>query len=133
MDFQSLLPIIIPAIASAASYFLGTFLPRLLNNKYYQIIAKVYPILDPILADNIKPYGESGVRKIIQEVVVSVSDGQLSSDEITKTIDLFLKEFNLAKAATVPANVNSNQVLEAVKAADSISRIDLSGIKFTLK
>lgn len=133
MDFQSLLPLIIGAISSAISYFAGTFLPKLLDTKYYKLSSQLFPILDPILADNIKPYGESGVRKIVQEVALSLTDGKLSTQEVTKVVDIFLKEFNLAKSATVPQNINSQLVLDAVKAVDSIGNLDLSGIRFTLK
>lgn len=133
MDFMSLLPwignIVFPVLASVAT----KYLPIALNNRYYKIAAKLYPLVDATLADNIAPYGESGVRKIISELVYVVEDGHISPMEVSKAVDLFLKEFNLAKAASTPVNDDALLVLNAVKTATSVDEIDLRGLTFSFK
>ena len=131
MDFQTILPFILPTIVSFLTGLSSSFLPKLLDNKYTPLILRVFEVLDPILAGNTKAYGGSGVRKIIGETILAITDRQLSPAEVAKIIDLTLKLFDPAIAADQPETRTSQVVAEAIARTDgNLSDLDLTGIRF---
>lgn len=130
MDFQAILPFVLTAIASFLTGLSRSLLPKLFDLKYTPLVLRVFEVIDPILADNTRAYGESGVRKILGETISAISDRDLSSAEVTKIVDLALKLFSPAVAAGKSETVNSQVVAEAIARTDGdLSNLDLSGIR----
>lgn len=130
MDSQEILSLAIPAIATFLAGLASSFLPKLLNRKYAQIIMKVLCVLYPVLADNTKYLGGYGVRKIIGDTIASI-DKNLTQPEIGKITELTLKKYDPAIAANKPETLYSQAVSKAIVRTDGdISALDLSHIRW---
>lgn len=131
MNIEFLLPLALPVAASFVVGLASSFLPKILDNKYTPIVLRVFEVLDPILADNTKIYGESGVRTLIKETIKFVADRRLSQDEVNKILDLALKLFRPDIAAGKPITTDTQTVVEAITRTDgNLGSLDLSGLRW---
>lgn len=126
-----------PFLANAASAVIGSYLtvliPKLANNKYYQVAIKVLPALNNVLAsEDTTGYGASGVQKIVTETIKAFTDGQLTPDEVLKVANLTLQLFNPKIAASAPVTKEGAAILAEIKATPDINNLNLGGIKVSV-
>ena len=85
---MSFLEPVIASILGAAVTALAVFLKKNLTArailKYGPLVQKAYDIIDPVLDKNLGNWNGSKVDKAFELAIESVSDGELSSDEIKK-------------------------------------------------
>jgi len=123
---MSFLEPVIASILGAAVTALAVFLKKNLTArailKYGPLVQKAYDIIDPVLDKNLGNWNGSKVDKAFELAIESVSDGELSSDEIKK-LAMHMAQAWLPGAAAEKVRLleQSGMPAEQRKAAEEIT------------
>ena len=72
------------------------YLDRLVNSKQYKLLQKIYQEIDPQLLQQIQ--GQVPLVELVHTAINSVSDRQLTTDEVRKMTTLAIRDFSLLAA-----------------------------------
>lgn len=124
---MSFLEPVIASVIGAAVTALAVFLKNSLTAKgilkYGPIMQKAYDIVDPILDQHLHSWNGSKIDKAFELAVESVSDGELSPEEIRKIAFQMAKDWLPAVAADKVRKLEAASPA-LTKAAEIASKVD---------